>query len=341
MFVWRACCDMLPTRFLLVARRVPVDAGYPLCNAAVDSVLHFLWLCRSLVEAKAAVPFLSSLRLPAAGSFFDFILACNGSLLVHEMELLLVLLWQCWFRRNRAMHGAPLLSLEETVGWSELYLAMFQAVVAVPGVCHGLVVERWQVPMTEVVLWARSFLSDFDLANLKPSTPLVQPHLNWEAPSPSWYKLNSDATIDINQKKIVLRVMIRDWRGQVAAAFAMNPSHLLPVDCTEALAILEGLKFTASVGLSPVSVEFDASSVIAAIRSKSPPLSEVGLLVGDILKFASGFLVVNFSFRSHICNYVAHSLPKCGISCSSSCFWFEETPSCVENLAYSVLSLCL
>ncbi|KAL5808874.1 hypothetical protein ACOSQ3_029565 [Xanthoceras sorbifolium] len=38
--------------------------------------------------------------------------------------------------RNRVVHGTSLLSLEETVGWSELYLAD-----AVSSVRHGLVVE--------------------------------------------------------------------------------------------------------------------------------------------------------------------------------------------------------
>ncbi|KAH7573740.1 hypothetical protein JRO89_XS03G0200800 [Xanthoceras sorbifolium] len=65
MFVWRACRNLLPTRSLLAARRVPVGAGCPLCGADVDSVLHSLWLCRTLVESKAAVPFLAGLRLPA------------------------------------------------------------------------------------------------------------------------------------------------------------------------------------------------------------------------------------------------------------------------------------
>ncbi|KAL5774221.1 hypothetical protein ACOSP7_011778 [Xanthoceras sorbifolium] len=34
-----------------------------------------------------------------------------GVLLVQEMELLLVLLWRFWFRRNRAVHSAPLLTM--------------------------------------------------------------------------------------------------------------------------------------------------------------------------------------------------------------------------------------
>ncbi|KAH7567701.1 hypothetical protein JRO89_XS07G0124700 [Xanthoceras sorbifolium] len=69
LFVWRACCDLLPTRFLLAARRVPVDVGCPLCGAAVESILHSLWLCISLVKAKAAVPFLSGLRLPSTAAW--------------------------------------------------------------------------------------------------------------------------------------------------------------------------------------------------------------------------------------------------------------------------------
>ncbi|KAL5809068.1 hypothetical protein ACOSQ3_029759 [Xanthoceras sorbifolium] len=42
--------------------------------------------------------------------------------------------------------------------------------------------------------------------------------LKWEAPSPSWFKINSDAALDVPHKKIGIGVVIRDWEGRLADA---------------------------------------------------------------------------------------------------------------------------
>ncbi|KAL5773584.1 hypothetical protein ACOSQ2_013508 [Xanthoceras sorbifolium] len=258
MFVWRACCNLLPTRSLLAARRVPVEAGCPLCGAAIDFVLHSLWLCRSLVESKAAVPFLSGLRLPATGSFFYFILVCHVSLLVHEMELLLVLLWHFWFHRNRAVHSAPLLSVEETVGWSELYLADYQAAVAGPILRCGLVVERWQVP------------------------------------SLGWVKINSNVAVDVRGCRLGFGVVFRDSVGKVLLSYTSLLLGLFSSDIGEVLAILLGLRLAIDLGLSTICVEFDAASVVKQLSSKDTYCSDIDFILDDILSLGGDFADLSF-----------------------------------------------
>ncbi|KAL5821881.1 hypothetical protein ACOSQ3_023763 [Xanthoceras sorbifolium] len=120
----------------------------------------------------------------------------------------------------------------------------------------------------------------------------------------------------------------------------MNRSGLLPVDCAEGLAILEGLKFAASFGISPIGVEYDVSSMVSAIRSNTPLRSELSLTVNDILSFVSINPVFSFGFRPRLCNSVAHGLAKFGVAISSPCFWVKETPPRVENLVSSEFSLC-
>ncbi|KAL5780466.1 hypothetical protein ACOSQ2_011203 [Xanthoceras sorbifolium] len=278
MFVWRACRNLLPTRSLLAARRVPVGAGCPLCDAAVESVLHSLWLCRSLAESKAAVPFLASLRLPAAGSFLDFILACFSSLLVHEMELLLVLLWRFWFRRNHAVHSAPLLSVEDTVGWSERFLVDFQAAVAVPSVRCELVVERWL------------------------------------APSPGWVKINSDVAVDVRGRRLGFGVVIRDYTGKVLVSYTSLLLGLFSSDIGEALAILLGLRLAIDMGLSTVCVESDAASVVKQLSSRVTSCSDIGLILDDILSLVVNFADLSFSSVRRSANIVAHGLAKFALS---------------------------
>ncbi|KAL5783297.1 hypothetical protein ACOSP7_008326 [Xanthoceras sorbifolium] len=274
MFVWRTCRNLLPTRSLLAARRVPVGAGCPLCNVAVESVLHSLWLCRSLAESKAAIPFLASLHLPAAGSFLDFILACFSILIVHEMELLLVLLWQFWFRRNLAVHSISLLSVEDTVGWSERFLVDFQAAVAVPSVRCDLVVERWL------------------------------------APSPGWVKINSDVAVDVRGRRLGFGVVIRDCTGKVLVSYTSLLLGLFSSDIGEALAILLGLRLAIDMGLSTVCVESDAASVVKQLSSQVSSCSDIGLILDDILSLVVNFAALSFSSVRRSANIVAHSLAK-------------------------------
>ncbi|KAL5783740.1 hypothetical protein ACOSP7_008769 [Xanthoceras sorbifolium] len=278
MFVWRACRNLLPTRSLLAARRVPVGSGCPLCDAAVEFVLHSLWLCRSLAESKAAVPFLASLRLPAEGSFLDFILACFSILLVHEMELLLVLLWRFWFRHNLAMHSAPLLSVEDTVGWSERFLVDFQAAVAVPNVRCDLVVERWL------------------------------------APSPGWVKINSDVAVDVRGRRLGFGVVIRDCTGKVLVSYTSLLLGLFSSDIGEALAILLGLRLAIDMGLSTVCVESDAASVVKQLSSRVTSCSDIGLILDDILSLVVNFADLSFLSVRRSANIVAHGLAKFALS---------------------------
>ncbi|KAL5780225.1 hypothetical protein ACOSQ2_010962 [Xanthoceras sorbifolium] len=279
MFVWRACRNLLPTRSLLAARRVPVGAGCPLCGADVDSVLHSLWLCRTLVESKAAVPFLAGLRLPAVGSFFDFIIACSSVLLVQEMELLLVLLWRFWFRRNRAVHSAPLLTVEDTVGWSELFLADFQAAAAAaPPLRCPPPVERWQ------------------------------------APSPGWIKINSDVAVDARGRRLGFGVVFRDSVGEVLVSYTSLLPGLFSSDIGEALAILLGLRLAGDMGFPSVCVESDAASVVKQLSSRAPSCSDIGLILDDILSLVGGFAVISFSSVRRSANKVAHGLAKFALS---------------------------
>ncbi|KAL5802837.1 hypothetical protein ACOSQ4_031142 [Xanthoceras sorbifolium] len=83
---------------------------------------------------------------------------------------------------------------------------------------------------------------------------------------------------------------------------------MLFVECAEVLAILEGLNFATEVGLGPVGVGSDAASVVSSIQAKTPPLSELNLIISDILLLLQTFSIRSFAFRPCQCNMVAHDL---------------------------------
>ncbi|KAL5766515.1 hypothetical protein ACOSP7_017132 [Xanthoceras sorbifolium] len=170
----------------------------------------------------------------------------------------------------------------------------------------------------DVVPWSRAYLADLRAA---PFSVL-------------------DAAVDVLNNRIGLGVVIRDGHGEVVAALAKGLNSLLSVDCAESLAILEGIRFAHSLGISPVGVESDSASVVGLINKKAPPSSELGLIISDILSFEGFLSFRQFSFRPRQCNRVAHDLAKLGVNVLSPCVWVETTQPCVEELVNSELVFC-
>ncbi|KAL5819458.1 hypothetical protein ACOSQ4_023300 [Xanthoceras sorbifolium] len=169
------------------------------------------------------------------------------------MELLLVLLWRFWFRRNRAVHSASLLSVEDTVGWSERYLVDFQAAVAVSRVRCDLVVERWL------------------------------------APSPGVVKLNLNVALDSSRSLVGVRLVLRDDERRVlGSSWQCFSGNLFPLDA-EGATVLRGLQFALDVGVSFIVVESDASSLVGFINDNVMSFSEIGLVVVEIQKLCLNF----------------------------------------------------
>ncbi|KAL5794379.1 hypothetical protein ACOSP7_002973 [Xanthoceras sorbifolium] len=101
------------------------------------------------------------------------------------------------------------------------------------------------------------------------------------------------------------------------------------------MAIRRGLQFVSKLGFHPVGFEFDALSVISSILSKNPLLSEVGLVISDILILVSSFSVSYISFAHRSCNGVANQLVRFGLSILDFLAWIEEDPPCaVDSILY-------
>ncbi|KAL5832841.1 hypothetical protein ACOSQ3_016515 [Xanthoceras sorbifolium] len=194
--------------------------------------------------------------------------------------------------------------------------------------------------MDDLVPWSKSFLDDFRVATLLSSSPEPLMALHWEVPSPSWFKLNSDAAIDLPNMKVGIGVVIRDCEGRVAAAMASSLNSLILVECAEGLALLKVMKLAVEVGVSHCMFEFDAASLVSLMANKLSPRSDVGLIVLDLLALSSSSVNCSFIFRPRSCNMVAHGLAKFGVNVNSPRVWLEVTPLYVEEFVIFDFSGC-
>ncbi|KAL5865802.1 hypothetical protein ACOSQ3_003316 [Xanthoceras sorbifolium] len=88
---------------------------------------------------------------------------------------------------------------------------------------------------------------------------------------------------------------------------------------------------SSELGFHPVGFESDASSVISSILSRDPPLSEVGLVISDILALVSSLSVSHISFAPRSCNGVAHQLARFSLSIPNFLAWIEENQPCAVD----------
>ncbi|KAL5833634.1 hypothetical protein ACOSQ3_017308 [Xanthoceras sorbifolium] len=256
----------------LEARKVSSSSLCPFCKAGPKTPVHALWSCCKLKPVRRWFHHLAGLRVPDNNSFLDLFEHCQAILKDSVFEKLCVVWWRVWFYRNTFVYSS------------------------------------WLLPVNDLAPWAKSFPDDFHAAALVPTTPKQLRVLRWEAPSPSWFKLNFDAAIDLPNKRIGIGVVIHDCKGGVFAAMASSL--------------------------------FQWTSLVSLLVKNLTPRSDVGLIIADLVALSSSFAECNFIYRPRSCNMVAHGLAKFGVNVNSPKVWFEVSPPCVEELIISDCSVC-
>ena len=83
--------------------------------------MHALWCCPSLKMVTTMCPFVNGVRATDNIQFFDCMIACKNQLRSEEMELLCMVIWSIWFKRNgKVLHDADM------VCWADSYLADYR-----------------------------------------------------------------------------------------------------------------------------------------------------------------------------------------------------------------------
>ncbi|KAL5776472.1 hypothetical protein ACOSP7_009398 [Xanthoceras sorbifolium] len=152
----------------------------------------------------------------------------------------------------------------------------------------------------DIELWSLSFHSNFLKPNLLPTSSVhVRVQARWQAPSPSWFKINSDAAMDFDLKRVGFGIVIRDCHGQVWRFLTQRYPFLVLVEVAEAVAIFLDLQFATEIGIGQLGIESNASTLISLINAEDTHLSDMGLIISDIIQFKIFLFIkhVLFVFR--------------------------------------------
>ncbi|KAL0347925.1 UNVERIFIED_CONTAM: putative ribonuclease H protein [Sesamum angustifolium] len=105
----------------------------------------------------------------------------------------------------------------------------------------------------------------FHISPANSSSPCI---VRWHAPSPSWFKLNTDGSSIGNPGLAGAAGIIRDWAGHVHLAyqFALGTGTSVLAELT---AVWRGMELALAHGLAPLVVEVDATTVISLLQSRA------------------------------------------------------------------------
>ncbi|KAL5555315.1 hypothetical protein UlMin_037551 [Ulmus minor] len=226
----------------------------------------------------------------------ELLLSTNDCLKTEELELLCILMWRFWFRRNKWKHEKQWLDDESCLSW------------------------------------ARQHLSDFQhFHNKTYHSPVKIPPKPWEAPVMGTIKINTDAAWCSQKKKFGLGAVIRDSAGSVLASVATPVYAPVTVAVAEGWALERGATLAKQLGFSAVSLESDCLEVIKALVKQTKFKSESGHVLDSISDVCNSFDKHIFLYTPRSGNQVAHNLAKFALAIDYEQTW-PMGPTCIATL---------
>ncbi|KAL5578545.1 hypothetical protein UlMin_020244 [Ulmus minor] len=214
------------------------------------------------------------------------------------MELLCVLLWRIWFRRNKWIH------------------------------------EKIWLDDSSCLAWAQQHLEDFKTASNKQTIPHIPIAAHpWKPPEMGIVKINTDAAWCKHTKKFGLGVVIRDHSGSILGSAATPVSSSVSVDVAEGWALERGARLAKYLGFSAIELESDCLGVVMALQQQTHFISELSFVFDSISDHCNAFHQFSFSYTPRTSNQVAHNLAKLALSLADEQIWRGRGPDCIASMA--------
>lgn len=297
-FVWQACSNLLPTTDNLRIRRVNCSPICILCSVQQESIRHLIINC----------PFAHSCltRIPNTLLNSDMSLAEWVSWHIKVLDedsccLILMVCWKIWEARNQKLWNNIVISPSATFEDARAFLS------------------TW-----------RSF-HQTHMKGVRQSTTA-----KWIKPPSGWLKMNTDAAIDIQGKKVGLGLVLRDSEGSLVAAVATNWSGDYHPKIAEPISVSEALKWLKDRRLNHVQIETDSLLVIQGLTNSST-VSYFDLVLEDVRVLANSFSHISFSFVKRSANMAAHVVARDAVFNADRREWLLLPPPFLSDVLISDL----
>lgn len=227
-FMSRAARNLLPTAQNLWKKKVLSSSWCQRCRRTEESISHALVSCKISKQVWRLTHFEEQVRLLEGSDMLSFLQEVVNKMSKSDIELI-VATWAFWHARN--------LFIFENKEDSQLSAAKADAIV------HSY--KKIQLPQL--------------LLSLKENANV---NTKWQPPPAGCFKVNVDASAEVDQRSVGLRAVVRDSRGKVIAA-AMKPSVFQQgVVDAEAKAARFGVEIAERVGCWPLVIETDSQEVV-------------------------------------------------------------------------------
>ncbi|KAH9791666.1 reverse transcriptase-like protein [Citrus sinensis] len=184
------------------------------------------------------------------GDMFGFLQEMAGKRSKSDMELIVATCWAIWSERN-------LFIFENKKEDSQLSAAKADAVV--------YSYKKIQLPQLQTSIEKKSNATS-----------------NWQSPPPGCFKVNVDASVVVEQRRVGLGAVIRDARGKVIAAATKPSCFQQEVAYAEAEAARFGVAIAEKVGCWPLIIETDSQEVVDLVLNKKSTRTELYLVISDL-----------------------------------------------------------
>ena len=271
--MWRAGNDSVPTRAILVKRKVLDDALCQECKLHAEDTLHAVRSCPKLIDTWNV--HFSQLKADTVqcASFLGVI--DRASLVKTSFELFAMTVSAIWMRRNKVRLG-------ETA-----------------------------FPLGQIPASALAALQEIQqLHPMHAKIPQTARAGRWRPPPETCVKANFNGVVFSQEGQAGISIIIRNEQGLVMAALSQQIPLPTSVEMVEVLVARRALVYAKELGFDRVIVEGDSTNTITSINGGHMDHSALGHVLLDIKSLLFSFSHTSVEHITREGNCVAHKLAR-------------------------------
>ncbi|CAN1844657.1 Putative ribonuclease H protein At1g65750 [Linum perenne] len=276
--VWRLARRVLPTRMAIRRRGMDVESSWGCCGSEEEDLEHLFFGCvvAERCWTEAGVGHLLDTVQQADGDSTAWLFRLIDTARKEHLQRVFVVLWAIWKERNDRVWNRQSRPPEVVVrlGWEQM--------------------EEWRIAQ------ARQ-----PVTNTRPMDCR-----RWHKPEDGRVKVNVDAALCRDQRKVGIGIVARDSEGRLLGLTHRLLSGVLSPKEAEAQGLVEAIRWAITMQLGPMTFETDCQVVYHAATHDLQDNTEFGGILRECRRLLHTQPLWLVSYVRRECNRVADALAK-------------------------------